>query len=280
MKENPSSLEDLYESYKRVYPWHRGPSRVKRFLGWIDADELRVSFFVFIVLFTIVAFLDILVGVDPADVLVEAHGLLMDVLLFGCLILWFNLRRDERVRKRQYQEILEDFSYWIAEEGVLRKVGSIKRLLDMGGPKFLPSLDYQQLPKANFQGMDLEGVDFSFSNLNSAFLNGTYFANADLSKADLAYACLAWAVCEHADLRGADLRGADLEGIKLDGAKLGKITVGQASSIGPRTYVTDLRGVMGLTPEVLMSSNGWEDCYRDLELACGKAIPMPTDLKE
>jgi hypothetical protein len=240
-----------------------------------DADELRVSIIVLISSLLIITALDLVTGVEPADVLVEAHGLLMDIVLFGCLILWFNLRRDKRERIRRYRETLEDFRDWDTKEGVLRKVGAINRLLDVDGPKCLPYLDYQQLPGANFQGVGLEGVTLSFANLNNAFLNGANFRSADLYGAQLVEACLAWAACENADLRGVNLRGADLEGIKLDGAKLGNITVGQSSVNGPITYVTDLRGVTGLTPDALVVAENWEDCYRDPEFACGKAIPSP-----
>lgn len=82
---------------------------------------------------------------------------------------------------------------------------------------------------------------------------------------------------ENADLRGANLAGADLEGVVLNGAKLGRVTVGQMSSAGPTTHTTDLRGVVGLTPEVLTSTEGWEDSYRDQHLACGKPIPQESN---
>ena len=59
---------------------------------------------------------------------------------------------------RQYRENLEDLREWGTEEGVLKKVGSINRLLDVDGPASLPHLDYQQLPGANFQGVDLKGL--------------------------------------------------------------------------------------------------------------------------
>jgi hypothetical protein len=121
-----------------------------------------------------IAGLDLVIGVDPVDVLVEGHGLLMDLIVFGCLVLWFNQRRSKRARIRQYRENLEDLREWGTEEGVLKKVGSLNRLLDVDGPNCLPYMDYQQLPGANFQGIDLEGVTLSFANLNFAFLNGTY----------------------------------------------------------------------------------------------------------
>jgi hypothetical protein len=274
MSDRPGSLEEFYDSYKRVYPWYRGPNKLKRLIGWVDADELRVSIIILLIASLAIAGLDLVIGIDPVDVLVEGHGFLMDLIVFGGLVLWFNQRRSKRDRIRQYRENLEDLREWGTEEGVLKKVGSINRLLDVDGPASLPYLDYQQLPGANFQGVDLQGVTLSFANLHSAFLNGTYLADADLVGADLSESCLAWAVCEHTDLRGANLRGADLEGIHLKGAKLGNVTVGEASSRGPITYVTDLRGVTGLTPEALLTAEGWEECYRDPELGCGKSIPV------
>ena len=137
-------------------------------------------------------------------------------------------------------------------------------------------LDYSQLPRANFQGVNLENVGFNFANLSNAFLNGTYLKDSSWAGADLSNSCLASAHLVDADLRGADLHGADFELADLTGAKLGVYTVGQLSSQGPSTYVTDLRGVINLTPEQLMSTVGWENALRDQELACGKPIPVAS----
>jgi hypothetical protein len=274
MNEKAMSFEDVYDDHKRLYPWYKGPQKLRRILGWFDANELRISVLVFILASIILLLLDLKYGVRLSDILVEAHGLLMDIVVFGCLILWFNLRRDKRERIRQYRETLEDLSDWDSEEGVLKKVGVINRLLDIGGPQALPYLDSNQLPNANFQGVYMPGACLSFSNLTNAFLNGIYLAGAELIGSNLNGACLASAVLENADLRGANLAGADLEEIKLNGAKLGSITIGDKSYGGATTYTTDLRGVIGLTPEALMSTEGWEQAYRDEQLACGKPIPQ------
>ena len=119
-------------------------------IGWVDADELRVSIIILLIASLAVAGLDLVIGVDPVDILVEGHGLLMDLIVFGGLVLSFNQRRSTRDRLRQYRENLEDLREWGTEEGVLKKVGSINRLLDVDGPASLPHLDYQQLPGANF----------------------------------------------------------------------------------------------------------------------------------
>jgi hypothetical protein len=176
MDEQNLSFEESYESYKRRYPLHRGPQKIRRTLGWFDASELCISILFLVLVSTVLLALDMKYGVSLSDVLVEAQGLLMDTLLFGCIILWFNIRRDKRERIGRYHETLEDYRSWNSEEGVLRKVGVINRLIDIGGPSLLPPLDYNQLPNANFQGVSMSGTYLSFSNLTNAFLNGTHLA--------------------------------------------------------------------------------------------------------
>lgn len=267
---------DLYEEYRRLYPIYRGPHKLKRVLGWLDESELRIGTVIFVLAATIIFFLDWRFEIAGKDVLVEAHGLLMDLLVFGCLILWFNQRRDKRSQIRHYQETLMDLSAWDSREGVLRKVGTLNRLIDVG-VETIPPLDYIQLPEANLQGIYLPGVDLAFANLQHGFLNGTHLRNAVLSGADLSYACLAYAVLEDTDLRGTNLSNVDLEGVKLAGAVLGLYTAGQLSSQGSRTYRTDLRGVTGLNPVELQKAEGWEEAYRDSEFACGRPIPNPQN---
>ena len=279
MIDEHQSYEETYDSYRRIYPLHSGPHKWRRFIGWLDSSDLRVAILVFIFAACVIATLDVLIGVEIGDVLVEAHGLLMDIFVFGCLLLWFNERRSFRDRIRNYQETLVDLSQWNATEGVLKKVAIIKRLEDIGGVKTIPPLDHSQLPEANFQGVNLEGTNFCFANLHYAFLNGTYFKNANLAGARLNSACLHSAVLEGADLRGADLSMAEFSFAQIDGANLGNYTVGQRSPDGPSTYVTDIRGAIGLTEEQLMTTIDWEHAIRDKELACGKPIPEAQETR-
>jgi hypothetical protein len=79
MNEKFLSFEDIHDNYKRVYPWYRGPQKLRRILGWFDADELRISVLVLIMTSTTLVMLDLKYGISLSDVLVEAHGLLMDI---------------------------------------------------------------------------------------------------------------------------------------------------------------------------------------------------------
>ena len=273
MSDGPIDAEEAYNNSKRFWPLHKGPRKLRRLFGWIYLSEMRIGIVLFIFCAVTVTAFNFLYGIDVKDIIIEANGLVLDLVLFGCLIAWFNERRAFKDQIRSYQDSLDDLSSWAAEEGVLKKVGIIKRLQDIAGFESIRNLDYSQLPHANFQGITLKGVNFTFSNLSSAFLNGTDLKDASLAGADLTNACLNSARLGHADLRGADLRGADFEFADLTGAILGEYTTGHLSSQGPSTYLTDLRGAVSLTPDQLMTTIGWENALRDEKLGCGKPIP-------
>ncbi len=46
------------------------------------------------------------------DVLVEAHGLLFDIILFGIILTVFSQRIDKKMKILRCHEEIEDFLYW------------------------------------------------------------------------------------------------------------------------------------------------------------------------
>jgi uncharacterized protein YjbI with pentapeptide repeats len=95
------------------------------------------------------------------------------------------------------------------------------------------------LAHAPLRAMDLSGANLRRANLSGADLRGTRLSGADL--------------------RGADLRGANLFKAELTGAQLADC---------------DLRGVRFLNPTQLRSATGWQDAWRDDDLALD--APLPT----
>jgi len=98
--------------------------------------------------------------------------------------------------------------------------------------------------------------------LAQAPLRATDLSGADLSDADLA----------GADLRGTRLAGADLRGADLRGANLFKAVLA-----GARLAGCDLRGARFLSPDQLLSADGWREALRDEELALGAPLPQSHD---
>lgn len=132
------------------------------------------------------------------NVVAEAHGVLFDLLLFGCLLLWFDQKAEKRRRIERYKNAIEDFLGWESEEAMYRIVGNIRRLNREGQSP-------ESLKDAYLAGANLKGADLSEASLNGAILTG-----ADLQHADLSGTYLGTA-----DLTGANLRKADLSGAHL-----------------------------------------------------------------
>jgi uncharacterized protein YjbI with pentapeptide repeats len=94
-------------------------------------------------------------------------------------------------------------------------------------------------------------------------------AQAPLRAMDLSEANLGQADLSGADLRGTRLVGADLRGADLRGANLFKAELAGAQLAG-----CDLRGARFLNPDQLLSADGWQDAWRDAELALDAPLPI------
>jgi len=162
------------------------------------------------------------------NVVAEVHGVLLDLLLFGCLLLWFDQKAERRRRIERYENAIEDFLGWETEEAMYRTVGNIRRLNREGA---VP----ETLKGAYLKNADLKGADLSKASLHGATLVGADLANADLSDTYLGNADFSEANLRKADLSGAhfgvfagmpapdDARNTVLSGAILRGADLREI---------------------------------------------------------
>ncbi len=157
-----------------------------------------------------------------SDILVEVCGFFFDIILFGIILTIYSNWLERRKKILSYYDQLDDFRSWRGEEGILRKVGIIRRLIGMGAK--LPNLSHFHLKGADLGGLDLSCVNFSSTNLARAKLGGSKLDNANLSGSILrgAYfagtsltgANLLWANLEGAHLGGAEIMGVDLSEVK------------------------------------------------------------------
>ncbi len=230
--------------------------RFKEIIEKIVISPIFISFFVFIIAAVIVykltiskvqeAYNDIFIR----DVLVEAHGMLFDILIIGTFIFALHelveKRRERKSKIKRWQDEIDDFRDWDEKEAMFRIVGNIKRLnrygvtdiylrdcflkganlraANLNGANLRAanlneaSLAEANLWEADLSGADLSGADLMIANLIEADISGTSLAEAHLWKADL----------RKADLRRADLREADFGEADLRGAKL---TIEQLSNV-------------------------------------------------
>jgi len=209
-------------------------------------------------------------GLQTTDLIVEVFGFLLDIMLFGILLSLYDRWRERRTKIRNYHEQLTDFLSWEGQEGVLRKVGIIKRLNEMRAT--LPNmigivLTDAKLSKADFGGADLrlanlEGADLSFTILERTNLTHAVLTGADLMGANLKSANLQQASLEEADLNGANLKGADLRHAILKGARLWEANLEGADLSYAVIENADLYSAIGLTREQLKHAKGVNSASR------------------
>ncbi len=232
-------------------------------------NPILTSFFVLIVLTNLVVFLSFPYYLRDfrsyyGELLIEAHGMLFDILIIGILIFWLNKNGEKRQRIKTYKDEIDDFRLWKSEEAAFRIVGNLKRLnrnkihnLNLV-ECFLPktNLNYTCLSGSNLNSANLNGSFLIESDLNSSRLNQTNFENANLNQASLRGAYASGANFKDSFLIKADFQNAFLIKTNFRNAKLMETNLNGAFLMGAdfeeaNLYKADLRNCTGLTMEQL-----------------------------
>lgn len=194
------------------------------------------------------------------NILVEAHGLLFDLIALGVLASIFSYIAERRSKIDRYNEEIDDFRYWEDKEATFRIAGNIRRLnrdsevprdlsqvflqnaalseaLLAGATLFRATLEGADLRGANLQaatleGANVQGVNLQGANLQAARLDGAILDRARMKEVNLRGASLQGATLDKAILQGADLQGAIFAGANLEGADLFSATLDGASLQG------------------------------------------------
>ncbi|MGM9489588.1 pentapeptide repeat-containing protein [Ideonella sp. YS5] len=156
-----------------------------------------------------------------AGVLVEAHGMLLDLLVIGFVVVWLNRRAQRDHESIQFQEEIDSLrGSRSAEAGV--RILYLARLLNKN------RITSIFLANAHFDGLDLRGdvqpwatkrtVDLSGAYAPSASFAGSTVAGVNFREANLQQACFAGASCGRADFTGALLLGVDFRDARLQHA--------------------------------------------------------------
>lgn len=182
------------------------------------------------------------------NILVESHGLLLDILVLGVLVVWLELRRNNKQFIYRHKEDISDLAHLDTPEINMKKVGIIKRLNSINiydidvpnlvltnakakGLKFKNSkligfkLSNGSLHSFSYEDSNLRSSDFSGSRiLNTEFIRcnlyKTDFTNCQASGTDFTDSCLDRVKFIGANMTSANFRGSDLIGASFEGANL------------------------------------------------------------
>ena len=230
-------------------------------------DKIKFYLIAGLIAMAVLLALDWVVEPKGEDILVEAHGMLFDIILFGIILAIFDSITEKRTTIRRYQEEIDDFRNWDAEEAKSRIIGNLKRLIRLGVDEFdlsdcylektnmaflngkISSLDGTHLSNCDLRELDLRGLNLKKTHLKGANLSGVDLRELNLAEVDLREVNLSGSNLAGADLQGAildnaDLSGADLRGANLLGASLIYANVNEANFTD-----ADLRHVSFLSQE-------------------------------
>ncbi len=213
------------------------------------------------------------------NLLVEAHGMIFDLLVIGILLVWLNKVGEKRLRVRRYQEEIDDFRHWINDEASFRIAGDIKRLNKDG--IFTIDLYNCHLKNVNLNYVNLTNSNMNYINLEDSSLQNATMVNVRLNQANLQNVKLQGTKMKNAQLSGANLQfstpiKADLTGSNLIKAKLNGAVmidcilvdsmVAGADFTDANLFKTDFTGAKGLTAEQLSKARSIHMAIIDPEI--------------
>lgn len=161
------------------------------------------------------------------DVLVEAHGMLFDILIIGTFIFALHSIAEKRREIKRYQEEIDDLRWWETEEATFKIVGNIIRLNRNGVTNIDLAACY--LKKASLKYVELKSAFLHQANLQEADLEGANLQKTDLGMANMQNANLMIANLEGANLNDANIEGADFDHANLHNVK--NLTIEQLSKV-------------------------------------------------
>jgi BTB/POZ domain-containing protein KCTD9 len=231
------------------------PNYLSNFLYKIRRSELFISAFVFfisaIIICTISAFSKLYYehGIFK-DILVEAHGFLLDLLILGILFTILKNKIEKRLKVDRLKEEIDDFRGLDNGIAVHRINGIISRLNKLGVTNIdlnschLSNIEITQLDlngsnltNTNFEETKLIGCSMCYAllvqtNFENTLFQGGQIKNSICHKANFKTAKLYNVSLENSDFTEAIFCDADFAQAKLKGVSLAKANLIGAKNLG------------------------------------------------
>lgn len=213
------------------------------------------------------------------NILVEAHGMLLDIFVIGIIVLWFDKFREKKSQNNSFLERIDDFRYWHSDEAIHRVIGILRRLNENDISKFNLSnykFSASRLKNINFKGSNLMGINFENTNLRNCDLAKANLTGANLNKSSMKNCSLEKAVLQRANFTEAILKGINLQktdlkrtlfqGANLQSADFRKSNMENTNLLDANLRSANLKQVENLTAEQLFEAKTLKDIKIDADL--------------
>jgi len=162
------------------------------------------------------------------NVLVEAHGTLLDLLVVGVVLFWFERRRERAESIEEQKTTLADLRYYRGNDASYRVFGTVKRLQSYGIsalPLAEAMLNDLEITEIQFYESDLRATNFANSKLKACTFENcraeaAIFVGARFNHITLKNVSLRRAKFNNAVLKGIDFSECQIEGVDFTNADL------------------------------------------------------------
>ena len=276
-----------------VSPFEQQLKRLKKFIKEIPEQPLITTGLVLGILSILIFTLSFPFYRDDMElfyenILIEAHGMLFDLLIIGILLVWLNKNGEKQLRIKRYAEEIDDYRHWKSEEASFKIIGNIKRLnkdkitqIDLSNSYLRnANLNYVDLSGSNMNYVVLDEASMVNSMLSRVRFNQASLKGTKLNKADFRGAFLSGANCENASMIKSDFEGAQIIKTNLTNAFLmdtnfkGAMLAG-ADFTGANLMKADLREALGLTVEQLSVARSLAKTLLEPELENSLRVQFP-----
>ena len=170
--------------------------------------------------------------------LVEMHGMVLELALFGVLIVWLNSKRTEKIQINEYKELLTDYATLDFPEANLKKLTGLKRLnsykvfefsvrdmslkdMTVNGLVFTNgSLIGMKVTNGTLKNSEFSSVQMRSSNFANTQVKTCRFLDCNLYKTNFANANCKGVSFEKSNLERSDFSGANLQSAILKNVDL------------------------------------------------------------
>lgn len=211
----------------------------KKYAKFLESDYFPIIIALLLSLIIVIP-LSIISGVykDFNNILVESHGLLFDIVVFGILVQILTNKKAKKERILRYQENIDNYRELKTEEAKIIIISNVKKLVAENYRElwlndcYLPNTSFRgynflketlfinaELSNSNFT-IDLHDCSFAFAKMPSCcFLHskieGCIFTKANLEKSRFERCNLHNSKFFHTDLQGVLFEGCDFQGVEF-----------------------------------------------------------------
>lgn len=168
-----------------------------------------------LIVFTVVSMLDYYVDKEFSwhEILVEAHGLVLDIIILGLGLSIFEYFRGKKDQIENLLMKIEDFRNWESEEAKHRIMGCVNRLIDLG--VYIFNLNGCYLVSADFSDTDYSNSTFMFAKLDMSNFTRSNLTSCSFIGAQMTEVYCIQTVLNNTNFMGANMRNSKFTSVNI-----------------------------------------------------------------